>query len=433
MPDTLSKNKRQYAKSSSFLMALLFTVLCGAAALSFGYFIHYFAKGHFVQNTQAVLDSEIKYITALGTLPAPSEYPERIYIPLSNDGKLPEGFHAPSNRLAEGLLVFDNPNTSQRFAARIQTLPDEKKILIGTDITEVSHDFRFMQWIGIASISFVMIVVFISYLISVFVVRGTNKIAETAHEIIKTGDLSRRVEMTSHWDDLSNMASALNMLLSRIEELMLGVRQVSDNIAHDLRTPLTRMRSHIETLQKEAKNPQPYDDLLKETDQILATFNALLRIARIETERQRSQFETLDLHNLLNDVIEFYQPLAEDKGITISAELQTAQYRGDRNLLFQAFANLIDNAVKFTPEGGLVNIDLKHNQGHLAVVIQDNGPGVPEDQKAKIFERFYRTEKCRSVPGVGLGLSLVSAVISLHGGSISIENAQPGLRTITIL
>lgn len=433
MQDISSKiNKRRaYARSSSFLMALLFTVLCGAAALSLGYFINYFAKGNIVHSTQAALDSEIKYIKALGTIPT-GEQDERLYIPLKEDGHLPEGFPQPSKRLAEGLLVFEMPDTAKRFAARIHTFADGKKILVGMDITEISNDFEFMQWIGIASIAFVVVVVFVSYLISIFVVSGTNKIAETAHEIIRTGDLSRRLTIASHWDDLSNMAGVLNMLLDRIQTLMQGVRQVSDNIAHDLRTPLTRMRSRIEALQAQDPSNEVYDQLMAESDQILATFNALLRISRIETEQQRSQFAKLALHEVLKDVAEFYEPLAEDKNIRLNVLLENMEYYGDRDLLFQAFANMLDNAVKFTPDGGLINLELKRDDGRAQVVVHDSGCGIQDDERGKIFERFYRAEKSRSLPGAGLGLSLVSAVITLHGGSVEAQNSG-GLRIITIL
>ena len=432
MRDILSKSEsRKYINSSSFVMALLFTILCGLAALSLGYFINYFAKGHFVHSTEAVLDAEIRYIEAVRAVHA--DHTERLYLFLNEDGSLPKDISSDLSRLSEGILVFDYLKNGRRYAAKIHTLQDNRKILIGTDITEISQDFRFMQWLGIASICFVMIVVFVSYIISVFVVSGTNRIADTAREIMKTGDLSRRVNVGTRWDDLSNMAAVLNILLDRVEELMQGVRQVSDNIAHDLRTPLTRMRSHIETLQKQKPENKSYNQLLNESDQILATFNALLRISRIETEQQRSQFTTLQLHNILIDITEFYEPLAEEKGITLKTDLEEIEYHGDRDLLFQAFANLLDNAVKFTPDGGVINLSLKQKQKQAQVIVSDTGPGIPNADKSKIFERFYRGEKSRNSSGTGLGLSLVSAVIKLHGGHIQVENTTPGLKIITIL
>lgn len=432
MPDISSKTEtRHYTQSSSFIMALLFTILCGAAAISLGYFINYFAKGHFVQSTQADLDAEVRYIELrdkAGGLPLNSG---RLYAYLNKDGGLPDEVPASISLLAEGIIVFDNPKDNRRYAAQIHTFPDGRKLLVGFDITDIAQDFKFMQWLGIASIMFVILVVFVAYLISVFVVSGTNKIAGTAREIMDTGDLSRRVEIGSRWDDLSNMAATLNMLLTRVEELMQGVRQVSDNIAHDLRTPLTRMRNKIEALQ-DNKDDEAYEELLGEADHLLATFNALLRISRIESEKQKSRFAALDLKALLEDVIDFYEPLAEDKNITLMVDLKDATFSGDRDLLFQAYANLLDNAIKFTPDGGAIHIDLYQDAQNIIAEISDNGAGVTDAEKDKIFDRFYRGEKCRSSTGTGLGLSLVSAVIHLHGGTIKTADNNPGLKIITI-
>lgn len=434
MQDTSLRNKRRrYARSSSFMMALLFTVLCGAVALTLGYFINYFAKGHFVHSTQAVLDSEIRYIELLGRAPDNGAHKERLYIPLDDDGSLPDDFPKPDKILTEGLLVFSIPQDNTQYAARIHTFDDGRKVLVGTDITEIAHDFNFMQLIGIASIAFVMIVVFVSYLISIFVVNGTNKIAETAYDIIRTGDLSRRVNMHSRWDDLGNVAVILNMLFDRVEELMRGVRQVSDNIAHDLRTPLTRMRSHIESLQKQKLDEDEYGKLLHEADQILNTFNALLRISRIETEQQRSQFTQINLEDIIRDVTEFYEPLAEEKNIKLALMASPAPFYGDRDLLFQAFANILDNAIKYGDENGQIKIDLQRDDTKNIITFENTGAHIPQDALTRIFDRFYRTDESRNKPGAGLGLSLVQAVVTLHGGAVSAQNTDSGVKIITYL
>ena len=432
MPDTLLRtNKkleaRRYVKSSSFIMALLFTVLCGLAALSFGYFINYFTKGHFVHSTEAVLDTEVRYIEAVGIENIKNT--GQLYLFLKEDGRLPESIPSDVSRLAEGILVFDYSRNGKRYAAKIHTLKDNRKLLIGTDITTISKDFKFMQWVGFTSIFFVMAVVFVSYLISIFVVSGTNKIADTAREIIDTGDLSRRVDVGHQWDDLSNMASVLNLLLDRVEQLMQGVRQVSDNIAHDLRTPLTRMRSNIEKIE----NNNNRNELLNEADQLLSTFNALLRISRIETEKRRSQFCDIDLKKLIEDVVSFYEPLADEKSISLTTSLTSQNTYGDRDLLFQAYANILDNAIKFTPEDGQIIIHITNANTKTSITISDNGSGIQDEEIHKIFNRFYRGEKNRSSSGTGLGLSLVNAVIKLHNGDISVENNDPGLKIITTL
>lgn len=414
-------------------MALLFTVLCGSVAMSLGYFINYFAKGHFIHSTQSVIDSEIKYLDSLSAIPDKKTNPGRLYVLLGPDGKLPENFPQPVKFFTEGLLVFQLSETGQRYAARIHTLQDQRKVLVGVDISEMAQDFDFMQGIGVASIAFVIIVVFVSFVISVFVVEGTNRIAETAQKIIHTGDLSRRIEMKFRWDDLGNLASVLNALLDRVEELMQGVREVSDNIAHDLRTPLTRMRSHIECLQNVQPQNADIGKLLLEADQILNTFAALLRISRIETEQQRIQFTDLSLEQLLFDVLEFYEPLAEEKNIELVKHLQAMPIYGDRDLLFQAFANVLDNAVKYTPSGGRISVNACKRDDRRMVVIENTTAPIAPQELDKLFQRFYRADKSRSEPGSGLGLSLVSAVVNLHGGKVTAENHNRGLQIITIL
>lgn len=419
------KSGRSYIRSSSFVMAMLFTVLCGLVALSLGYFIDYFARGHFEQNTDAVIASEIRY---LESLPASHPLPKnsgRLYIPLQIANTLPEDISPTKFSIGTDIIVFDYKD-GRRYAAKKHAFSQNRIVLVAYDITEIARDFRFMQTMGIISIVFVMIVVFVSYLISVFVVKGTNKIADTARTIMETGDLSQRIDIGSRWDDLGNMASVLNILLSRIEQLMTGVRQVSDNIAHDLKTPLTRLRNKMESLPEQ-------EGLLKEADHLLATFNALLRISRIETEKQRSRFQALNLRNVLQDVIDFYEPLAEEKSINLVKNLQSVTMEGDRDLLFQAYANIIDNALKYTPSGGTVSVSLLQYEQEIQIVVADTGAGVQNDDLEKIFERFYRCEESRNSSGTGLGLSLVAAVIELHRGRIAAENISQGFRIITIL
>ncbi len=225
-------------------------------------------------------------------------------------------------------------------------------------------------------------------------------------------------------------------MLDRIEGLMDGVRQVSDNIAHDLKTPLARLRNHLEELQQSlAGDRPPMDasrvaaaDALREADAILTTFGALLRIARIEASARRENFARVDLEGLLRDVADLYEPLAEERGQRLAVDIGSGgEVLGDRDLLFQALANLLDNAIKYAPADGRVDLSLK-DAGGAVVTVSDDGPGVAPGDRQKIFRRFWRADDSRSTPGSGLGLSLVEAVSKLHGATMELSDNAPGLR-----
>ena len=335
--------------------------------------------------------------------------------------------------MTEGIIVFDHPNTGRRFAAKIHTSDTGQKILVGVDITKMSENYDFMMLLSMIGIFMVCTVIIGSFTISIFVVKGTNEIASTAREIMETGDLSRRIIVRWRWDDLSNMADTLNMLFDRVEQLMQGVRHVSDNIAHDLRTPLTRMKAQIDVLLDETPNNASVQKLSSEADRVLSVFSALLRISRLESEKKRSHFEAVDLSLILKDAAEFYEPLAEDRSIKISSSLISATVTGDRHLLFQAFANILDNAVKYAPDDGHIRIRLSKQNKNALIEISNSGKGLPENELERIFERFYRSDKSRSTDGAGLGLSLTHAIIELHGGKIRAENTQEGFSIITVL
>jgi signal transduction histidine kinase len=244
-----------------------------------------------------------------------------------------------------------------------------------------------------------------------------------------SGDLSRRVASRGTDDDFDQLAENLNGMLDTIEQLMEDVRRVSDNVAHDLRTPLTRLRNRLESLKRAAGTDQ--DDLeaaIADADGLLATFNALLRIANIESGRRKAAFERLDLDDVIHDVAELYEPLAEEKEQRLEIQAPAPVHvQGDRDLLFQAFANLLDNAIKYTPRGGDIRVSLEEGQGGPRVLFTDSGPGIPENARDQVFKRFFRLEQSRHTPGNGLGLSLVDAVARLHRASVDLGNGDPGL------
>jgi signal transduction histidine kinase len=249
-----------------------------------------------------------------------------------------------------------------------------------------------------------------------------------------SGDLSERIPVTRSGDDFERLVRHLNRMLDQIQLLMEGVRQVSDNIAHDLRTPLTRLRNNLADLEQDvdSSHRDQVEGLIDEADSLLSTFNALLRIAQVESGNRRSGFSAVELNAIVHDVIDLYEPLASDKEITLRIDhVDTVNLTGDRDLLFQMLANVVDNAIKYTPDGGTVSIALRQRDGEAELVVADSGIGIPLKDRQKVFQRFFRVEESRGQqPGNGLGLSLVAAVVKLHYGDIELQENFPGLRII---
>jgi signal transduction histidine kinase len=292
---------------------------------------------------------------------------------------------------------------------------------------------QFRQWV-IIIFGLMAAVVVVSFAISFFVVSRINRIALTAHDIVAVKDLSRRIAIDTQWDDLSNLAQLLNQFLEQLETLMTGVREVSNNIAHDLRTPLAGLRSDIESLKGGHVEDHHLDALIAETDKILGIFQSLLRIANIEQGKRAHAFAAVDMRALLKDVVELYEPVAEEKNVTLQTQLTSSLLvSGDADLLFQLFANLLDNAVKFSPYGERIVIEAMQERGWVVVCICDHGVGIPEVEKERVFKHFYRGDASRSTQGNGLGLSLVKAVVRQHLGQIALEDGKPGLRVRVML
>jgi signal transduction histidine kinase len=250
---------------------------------------------------------------------------------------------------------------------------------------------------------------------------------------VMLGDLDTRVPLTGSGDEFDRLSTDINLMLDRIGELMDGVRQVSNSIAHDLRTPLTRLRGRLEAALRASDSPDRFrataEAALQELEQVVRIFDALLRIAEIEAGHRRAAFVPLDLAALAADVVELYQPLAEQRGLALDATSQPSTCVGDRMLLAQALANLVDNAIKYTPAGGRVLVTTGAAAGSgVEVTVADSGPGIPAEERDKVTRRFYRLEPSRGSPGSGLGLSLVVSVAKLHGGQLELDDNAPGLR-----
>jgi signal transduction histidine kinase len=251
---------------------------------------------------------------------------------------------------------------------------------------------------------------------------------------IMRGDPSQRLDLVSEEGYVQELAIIMNSMLDQIESLLQGVRHVADNIAHDLRTPLTRMHNQLSQLRGglDTATPEDVDVIVAECDELLSSFNALLKISTLETGKRLTTSAEVDLGALLKDVVEMYEPLAQAKNVNLTLEADSQLCKGEADLLFQMLVNLLDNAVKYTPPNGSIEVRLLRlvgRDGGNRIIVNDSGPGIAEVDRKNVFQRFFRVESSRSEqPGHGLGLSLVQAIVQYHGGSIMLLSNNPGLR-----
>ena len=272
-----------------------------------------------------------------------------------------------------------------------------------------------------------------SFFMSRNITNSIARITGTARRIVD-GDFGERIQTTERDSvELSNLAGNLNHMLERIENLITSQRQVTNNIAHDLRSPLNRMRSRMEValLDRQAKAADLRDVIASsviDAENLLRTFNAMMNIAQVES-RARDDFKNISLSAICEDLAEMYDVLSEEDELEFSQDIaDDLHIMGNRQLIAQAITNLLDNAVKYTPKGGKIGLRAYRHGEHLIVAVTDNGEGIPDNKRADVLKRFVRLDSARSTPGNGLGLSLVSAIMNLHSGTIHLEDNQPGLR-----
>lgn len=335
--------------------------------------------------------------------------------------------------------------TSRRLAAaRLLSLGDGMTLVVARDI-EHQRDFLVRSnralFIGVGLLALLGLAA--GVLLSRSVLARVDAMTATSRAIM-AGNLGRRLPRTSAGDELDRLADGLNAMLDRIEQLMGGLKEVSDNIAHDLKTPLNRLRNRAEAALADPRGGEGWREGLAETiedaDELIKTFNALLLIARLEAGAVDETLETVDVTAMVDDLGELYAPAAEEAGLDLEVSPHAATpalVQANRQLVGQAISNLIENAIKYAaPEAGgrsPVKIALTTPDGMVEIAVGDRGPGIPEADRARAMRRFVRLEASRSKPGTGLGLSLVAAVAQLHGGSLRLEDNAPGLRAVLSL
>jgi len=323
--------------------------------------------------------------------------------------------------------------------ALVLRLPNQMIVMVGRDLGEPER-FRavvrraLMVALGMMGLGAALI----WYFVGRTALRRIDNVSEASRRIMG-GDLSGRLPVTGVGDEFDRLSENLNTMLARIANLNEGLKQVSDNIAHDLKTPLTRLRNRAEAALSGKQNPPDYraalEGTIAESDQLIRTFNAILMISRLEAGYSAEAVSQVDLAAAVRDVVELYEPVAEEAGVALDAPVDGSfVVDGNRELIAQALSNIVDNAIKYSvdsTEKPLVRLTLERVAGEIRLSVVDNGQGIPDDtDRERVTERFVRLEKSRSQPGSGLGLSLAKAIMKFHHGRLELSSANPGLSVI---
>lgn len=447
-----------FLKSSTFRFVLSYMALFAGSVLLLLGFIYWSTISFLSQQADLSIRNEIIWLSGIykehgldGLVLTVNERSRRhlnedeYYSVISADARLLAGNLPPDADRSTAKKGWINIQFRSPYVAdRIIHVRAKSVKLAGGELLEVGRNTRLLvvshQLIVPALLWSLMIMIILAVLggavMSRSVLRRIEQINLAVREIM-AGDLTRRIPSRGSSDDFDQLASNLNDMLDEIEHLMEGIRHVSNSVAHDLRTPLTRLRNQLEELRGKVGDNRPcvehVDNSIQCADQLLATFSALLRIARIEAGGQKPAMKVVELSMLLDDAKELYEAVAENKQITITTNTSTPDaVLADRDLLFQAIANLLDNAIKYTQQGGEIRLTATQYGQYVEVRVADNGPGIPAAEREKVLQRFYRLEKSRSGKGSGLGLSLVAAVVKMHNGTLLLSDNNPGLKVTMV-
>ncbi len=449
-PRTLSRILR----SASFRLPLLYAVLFILSAGVLFTTVYWTATAAMQNDMAAVLRSEALQLAEVhrrsGLAGLANQITRRINF--RTKGPIFYLLQAPNSRVVvgnlpgmppvNGVIDFEPRQESPEAEAERPklmgfglTLPDGSFLLVAQDSTrlaDMQHAIvRAFAW---ASGLALLLAIAGGALLGTNFLRRIDTIARTSRAIME-GDLSARIPVRGTHDEIDQLIVSLNAMLARIQQLMDGLRQVSSDIAHDLRTPLGRLRQQLEEARERATTTADYraatEAAIEEADALLETFSALLRIAQVEAGAQRSAFAAFDLSGLVKSLGETYEPVAEDSGHRLDVAADDGiSFTGDRQLVAQLVTNLLENALRHTPVGTKISLRLQKQDGGFRLAVADDGPGIPATEHDKVFDRFYRLDRSRSTAGSGLGLAMVRAIAGLHGLSIRLEDANPGLRVI---
>lgn len=336
--------------------------------------------------------------------------------------------------LDDDIMIGNFYKNDAYLPAIAQKLPDGSRLLlargVGQDyiLRELSENL--LESLG----TVVFFVLLMGVSLGWAILRRMDTISMTANEIM-AGDLSQRIPVSKRNDEFDALAQCLNNMLERIEEVLMGMREVTDNVAHDLRGPMSRIRNRMEITLLEQRDEADYRDAMSQTikdaDMMIKTFNAILHIAQANAGTMRADLTPVELSKLVREMGEFYTPIAEEAELGFHIEVgDPFIVLGNQDLLAQAIVNLLDNALKYTPRGGRVFLKLIPHDAVVDIVVEDSGPGIPEKEHHRVKQRFVRLGTERHSEGNGLGLSLVDAIVRQHGGTLFFEDNEPGLRVI---
>ncbi|MEZ5479070.1 MAG: HAMP domain-containing sensor histidine kinase [Thiolinea sp.] len=457
---------RRLLSTTVFRLSLVYALLFSLAAALAMYSIYWVAERHITAQTDArlqlaadVLLNRYGLVNIAALLSDIQRHNERqlaekatgerfYYYTLSNrlHYDLTQDFRAEyttrnerqwfATRPLSQVLNFSTSLYADRPARLMLTLlPNDYQLLVATDMSEQQSLLDKVYDSMLLAIVMIMALALLGgALMGYGVLRRIDSVRQTVGEIIN-GDLSQRMTVTRRNDEFDKLSRVLNSMLQRIEQLMQAMREVTDNLAHDLRNPLNRLRNRLEANQfRDPANTdfqQLNQDAIQDVDDLIRTFNALLSIAQAESGVQRNDWSEVDISHLIDDLGELYEVVAEAADISFQHRSAPGlTLHGNRQLLAQALTNLLDNAVKYTPAGGHIELTATQDAQQRVITISDSGPGIPADKRKQVFERFVRLDNARSSPGNGLGLSLVKAVADLHEAQIELQDNQPGLRVV---
>jgi signal transduction histidine kinase len=450
------RGARRVVGTHAFRLAGLYFAVFALSVLGVLFFVYWMSVDFVERQTEATLDAEItglaeqyaqRGLSGLVQIVAARSAGDRgdgmLYLVTNRDGRplagnisgWPSGESVPSGSLSFHFEVPVNDQIETHPATgKLFVIPDGYRLLVGRDISDAAAYRERIKatllWSGLVALGIGLAG---GTLMSRNMLRRVEQVNRTAEHVM-AGNLSDRVPRRGTNDEFDQLAANLNGMLDQIERLMTGMREVTDNVAHDLKTPLARLRARLELALFDPDDPATQTEAIRaaieEADRLLATFNALLNIAEAEAGARREPSELFDLAEIARAATELYEPLAEEKGFALRLDVEPGiMIRGDRHLLSQAIANLLDNALKYggNGAGGDIRVSVRQVEGRAALEVRDCGPGIPEADRKAVFDRFVRLEPSRSTPGNGLGLSLVRAVARRHDATVHLGDNHPGL------